>query len=422
MALLLLEISLRITGGSFHQREVQTHKKENLYTILCLGNSYTLGVGAPKGESYPAQLQRLFDKEIEGKKIKVKNGGVGGQNSAELLALLENNIKNTKPGLIILQTGQANQGNQYKYTTYLTRKYGTTAVPKKFNFVLNDFLYKSRVYRLSQLLINNVKAKIKASPQRKRDYVYLQFDKEYSEAISWLQRKEYLWAATASNRPYIDQDIDPEKAEQLINLFTKRIKCIPKDPDAYARIGQIYSLQKKYAEAMKWLIEGIKVSPSPRDVMVNYNYIYFRRIYNESGDKDIKQAADKFIREFSKSNPGYQENFLFLTKDEIFKWTESDIREIIRIAQKEKIKVILQNYPATVLVDDFFYNVLLPKIAKELNVYFVDNNKIFQDLLDSGVKHDDLFAPDNHCNAKGYGVMAMSIFNKIKEEKIVELK
>jgi len=419
-ALLLLEISLRIAGGSFQRgleskTESLARKEENLYTIVCLGDSCTLGLRAPRGESYPDQLQRLFDKEAKGKKIKVKNGGVGAQNSAELLELLAYNIKKTNPNLIILQTGQANCSNQYKYTTYLAREYGTGAILKKFIFALNDFLYKSRVYRLAQLLVSNVKAKTKLSTQREKHYAYFQLENEYREAIDLLQVMERNRAT--GKGPYIESG----KAQQLINLFTKRIKLIPKDPESYTRIGQVYLLQKKYAEAIKWFIKGIKAAPSPRGIILNRNYSYFRRAYNELGDKKIKKAADKFIREFSKSSPEYEENFLFLTKDEICKWAESDIREIIRIAQENRIKVILQNYPATVPVAVFFNNVLLPKIAKDLNIYFVDNNKIFQELLDSGVKHEDLFAPDSHCNAKGYGVVATNIFNKIKEERMLEL-
>ncbi|MBU1912403.1 MAG: hypothetical protein KKB22_02555, partial [Candidatus Omnitrophica bacterium] len=309
-ALLLLEISLRIAGGSFQRgleskTESPARKEENLYTILCLGNSYTLGAGAPEGESYPDQLQRLLDKEAKGKKIRVKNGGVSGQNSAELLELLEYNIKKTNPNLIILQTGQTNYMNQYKYTTYLAREHGTSAIPKKFIFASNDFLYKSRVYRLAQLLTSNVKEKIKVSSQRKRDYVYFQFENEYREATDWIQTMKHS-PATGKERY-----IDPEKAEQLINLFTKRMKLIPKDTESYARIEQVYLLQKKYAEAIKWFIKGIKASPSLGGVILNRNYRYFRRAYNESGDKELKKAADKFIREFSKSNPGYAEIFLF---------------------------------------------------------------------------------------------------------------
>jgi len=423
-ALLLLEISLRIAGGSFHQKDLdskaesQAHKEKNIYTILCLGNSYTQGAGAPRGESYPDQLQRLFDEEPSGKKIRVKNGGVGGQNSAELLELLEDSIKKVKPDLIILQTGQPNYGNQYKYMTYLAREYGISAIPKRADFVLNDFLYKSRVYRLAQLLINNIKAKTKLSPQSKRNYVF-KAEKEYCEAAAWLREQEYR--SVAGKKRYANLDIDPEKAKQLINLFSKRIKLMPKDPEPYARIGQIYFFQKKYAKAMGWFIKGIKANPSLEDIVVNFNYKHFRNLYKDSNDKEIKKAAGKFIREFSKANPEYEENFLFLTNDEIRKWVESDIREIIRIAQENKIKVIVQNYPAAVVADEIFFNMFLPEIAKELNVYFVDNNRIFQELLDIGVKHEELFAPDNHCNAKGYGVMATNVFNKITEEKILEL-
>ena len=34
---------------------------KNTYTILCLGNSFTKGLGAPKGHSYPDHLQDILN-------------------------------------------------------------------------------------------------------------------------------------------------------------------------------------------------------------------------------------------------------------------------------------------------------------------------------------------------------------------------
>ena len=146
--LMLLEAGLRIVSYSYqNSRAVPDgsviHKQKNSFVILCLGNSYTFGAGAPWGESYPDQLQRLFNERTGLKKVAVINGGEISENTAELLDKLETRINNTKPDLIILQTGYPDWWNFYKYSSYL-RRTATDRLSFKDKFLpLYDFLLKA---------------------------------------------------------------------------------------------------------------------------------------------------------------------------------------------------------------------------------------------------------------------------------------
>lgn len=416
-ALFLLEIGLRIVGGIFRDELIPdkiyiSGKEDKQYRILCLGNSFTVGTGAPAGQSYPSQLQRLFNKETKRKKVRVINAGVGNQNSTELLSRLKYNIVNLDPDMVIIQTGQPNFWNQYKYKMYLDRKHSTNTFFKKSIFYLNDFLYCSRIYRLSLLLAYKIKERgvSRNLPVTKHTPYYL-------ETAKWLRQLETGYKIEPS---------DQGKVEKAMTLFKREVEASPGEVNNYRFIGDICFYQKKYKEAAEWFIRGIKADPGYiREGEGNKNYFLLRMVYRYSGDKEAKEIIDEFINGFKRTNSEYSENFLFLKKQEICDWIESDIKEIIRIAKNEGIKVILQNYPCAINKENviYFNNIILPKIAEDSNVSFVDNNRVFQEMLDRGAKREDLFESSSggHCNAKGYGVMAMNIFNKIKEEKMIDL-
>jgi len=414
VALFLLEIGLRIVGGISRNNLAPEAisvlaKEEKQYCILCLGNSFTAGYGAPKGKSYPSQLQKLFNKETKGKKVKVINAGVGNQNSAELLSMLEYNIIRWNPDLIILQTGQPNFWNQYKYKMYLERKRSVRFFRKSI-FYLNDFLYCSRVYRLSLLLIHEMKKR-----SANQNLQIKKRDPYYSEIIERFR----LLEITKEMSPF-----DQGKLEETVNFLKREVAFFPREVNNYRFIGDIYFFQNKHKEAAEWFIRGIKADPGyRRNGEGNKNYFLLSMVYRCPGNEKVRKLIDEFMDEFRKSNPEYSENLIFLRNQEIYDWIESDIKEIIRIVQNKKIKIILQNYPPPAINIEkvvYFNSIFLSEIAKDHNIAFVDNCRIFQEILDRGAKRDDFFVPDGHCNAKGYEVMAMNIFNKIKEEGMIE--
>lgn len=79
-------------------------KSDDVYRILCLGDSFTFGTGVEADETYPSALQDLVDAEMEGSRtIEVINGGTVGYGLwQEYIALQEKGL-DLKPDLVVLQ-------------------------------------------------------------------------------------------------------------------------------------------------------------------------------------------------------------------------------------------------------------------------------------------------------------------------------
>ena len=124
-----------------------------------------------------------------------------------------------------------------------------------------------------------------------------------------------------------------------------------------------------------------------------------------------------FIDIYKKMNVGSGEKGKKIDS-EIKQWIISDIGEIIKICKKNKINIILQDYPIQENVSDMLYN-----IAQVNSVPFVSNYHEFKQLLNRGPNEKEYFAFDGqHCNAEGYAIIARNIFDKIKQEKMFSLE
>jgi lysophospholipase L1-like esterase len=407
-ALFLLEAGLRLLGLIYRLPRSSVNNIDNSYqknnrVILCLGNSWTEGGGAPIGKSYPDDLQRLFDAKFGKGKISVINGGWGNENTAELLDKLEAKIKAIKPILILLQTGQPNIWNYHKYSKYLKRE---SLNSRKQGFLINDLFYNSRVYRLICLLIDDIRNKRNV---RKHNYVLR--EQVCSEFAGELQR---------FNKEIV---ADKQKVRDAIDCFKKGIDLYPDDPRNYNSIGLIYFLEDNYGEALEWFIKAVE-SNSDLDIKGGnrgYQYIRFvRGAYKGAEESEINKKVDNFVQEIKRKDPEHIENLFFLSDSEITNWLKSDIDEIVRIIRKEGIKIILQNYPYDPQAGARFIDPVLRKTANDLSIPFVDNELIFLEMMNNGAKRDDYFSPDYHCNARGYEIMAKNVYNKIIEEKIFD--
>lgn len=109
---LLLAAAVKLLGLAFSGRALQPPPGGG-HKILCLGDSFTYGLGAAPEESYPYQLQRLLSGR--GYAVTVVNGGVVTQNSSQLVAGLQHNIDKERPDAIVLLTGKANGWNLWGY-------------------------------------------------------------------------------------------------------------------------------------------------------------------------------------------------------------------------------------------------------------------------------------------------------------------
>ena len=172
IAIGLLELGLRIGGYVYLEKNDPPDIKKNAYRILCLGDSFTYGVGAPRDQSYPSQLLALLKIKREDTPVSVINYGYGGQNTSQLLYRLSSDIERLDPHLIILLTGLNNRWNYWGLSDYLKVATVWERVEKH--------LYCSRVYKLLVVLYHrfNQKMFIGKSKQRENTIKMLEYDSD----------------------------------------------------------------------------------------------------------------------------------------------------------------------------------------------------------------------------------------------------
>src|SRR3989339_1258221 len=125
-ALAALELGLRAAGGveNFRRRAGSGAPARGRTTILCYGNSHTLGMGAPPGESYCDHLRgRLAREYPESERLfRVMNRGVGNSNSAQGLERIQADFDRLRPDLALIMTGEPNTWNRRGYGRVLERE------------------------------------------------------------------------------------------------------------------------------------------------------------------------------------------------------------------------------------------------------------------------------------------------------------
>ena len=110
----IIEGGLRIAGYIYYLGRVGVEKKLSNeiadVRILCVGDSFTFGAGAPPAYSYPSQLEKLLNDNSINKKYVVYNegGSLPGMTSSLVLKNLEENILKYHPDIIIILIGMNN--------------------------------------------------------------------------------------------------------------------------------------------------------------------------------------------------------------------------------------------------------------------------------------------------------------------------
>ncbi len=88
--LTLVESGLRIAGWLALQRRDAPRAAD--LTVLCVGDSYTYGLGAPMGQGYPGQLEELLAQAAGGRSVAVINRGIPSATSARVLRELQQSL------------------------------------------------------------------------------------------------------------------------------------------------------------------------------------------------------------------------------------------------------------------------------------------------------------------------------------------
>jgi lysophospholipase L1-like esterase len=115
-----LNIPVNINSYGLRNPEISIEKEENIFRILVIGDSFTMGMGVEAEEAYPTRLQALIQsKASEPLKIEVINAGVEGYNLIQCAAWYLNRGRALKPDLLVwaFNVNDLETRNQMKFNT-----------------------------------------------------------------------------------------------------------------------------------------------------------------------------------------------------------------------------------------------------------------------------------------------------------------
>ena len=390
-SLFVLEMSLRIVGAVYSHRaqDARVVKRERgTIAILCFGDSFTQGFGAPPGRGYPGQLAELLEKKYPGKQVTaVINKGRAAHNSTMVLQRFAEEINEINPDIIVILVGGANRWNAYGYGDYLNRNGWMNR--------LNNWLYEVKTFKLARLLLWGVRDK---KDRLLNEYVFPTPKRLPPDGEEWRQRGMKC-----------ERD---GKYGEAISWYEKIVEKYPSAFGGYNCLSQVYFKTKNIEGERRMLRKIIELDPE----RLQY---YMPFVVTLTNYPDHEQDL-QFLRKYEHVNPIVGDILKRVTKMEKFHremraWINHDIEEMIRRARRRGIKVILQTYPDYGQDKNYetlsFVNEGLREIAKKDPVLFIDNGRFFDQMFLKGENRNDYFDSDKaHCNEKGYGVMAKNIY------------
>ncbi len=410
---LLLEIGLRIGGQVYYSYRINNKNTQidNKHTvrILCIGDSFTFGVGAEKDLSYPEQLEKILNNSNPYKYFVVYNAGIPGINSSQVFNNLEDNIRKYNPDVIIVMVGCNNNHNfeQSNYFLFMDKSIKTYIAR------LDIFLSKMRIYKLVKTAIDYLFNKIRLRltsfassnktvgiSDKKDEYKIINIQKEEAEKHIKL------------GRDYIKQG----NITEAICEFKDAIKINPYSDEAYYILGSTYlhhtDTKRTYLLAAQALKKAIEMNPFNKPAHRELFDSYYRAGKEKLALEQLEimhrlyPDEDWITRLLTYSVPHFRDIELFE------KMLRYDLQNIIKLVQSKRIKLILQTYPCD------WPNDTIREVANIYRVPLVDNQPAFYKLkiTTKGYKRHFYFVEDGHCNTNGYHIIAQNIYKILRSE------
>lgn len=463
---LFLEFALMLGGYvylMFHRPFEVTKKNSDGFTIVCLGDSFTFGMGTDYPNSYPRQLERILLEKYPKNNFYVYNLASLGSNSSYWLEQhhLEDILIKYEPQAVLLMVGLNNEWNMPKsYLLFGKNKFLFYKLSRQIDILLSRLrlykMFKIIVLSLQKKTLQLTEQRVKNKGTYKKEKVLeisdvLKVDPVSNEhmllgfnlMVSAAANKQEAYAS-AEKELKLAIEIDPNNFFAYVHLafmyqqraryilaekyfksalaITEKIK-IPNDfsfqihkglAEVYTEIGSFKDAREQIELCLQNLISVI-----PQNV----GEIVMRvRQITESDDDFLSEinSIKKVISALAISKKEKKEiykiiddNIYFLKgkeiRDTVLKY---DLMQIVGKLKEKKVKVVLLTYPC--YVSSAFF-----EIADKYRIPLVDNFASFEEKLKK-LKREDLLVRDGHCNANGYKILAENIYNKLLQEGIID--
>ncbi len=438
----LLETGLRLCGWRIDGAQARRilHGADTAagrdYTILCLGDSDTYGLGAPPGMDWPSQLQDLCRRN--GYRVHVINAGILSANTHVGWLFLKEHLAALRPDLVTILTHQNNWWYLYGFNQY---QYGDSLGSR-----LDDGLRRIRLVKLLGLLVSQLR-----EPVFDRDNIY------WDEAGGRLQPGQKPEPALLP-QPDTAPDFNPQEAArtqqravellaarryaEAMPLFQSLVEGKP-DDDCVAGLNTCFVQTHALPQAYAYWASVFKRRPH-----VNWNaYALTAAKAYENGDFDAYAELAVGSIENNPDRPRYY-HLLFANEKWDFKqpyqrrivealralaphhtparealrsiealhrrgetaiedWTVAQLRDMVRLCRRHGCRVYLQDYLR-------YHNTSVRTASRLEDAPLIDHFTQFRQRPRE--EWPGYFVPDGHPNARGYAVMAEEVFQAVQPD------
>jgi tetratricopeptide (TPR) repeat protein len=252
----VLEISLRLIIHRRENRFLASIKETNgaktpnraPITILCLGDSYTVGGPGKFEDSYPKILEEKLNHAYAcPRRYKVFNGGICEANSTQVLRRLKKIIGLRHIDHVILEVGSANRFNLVGYNLYENKKSG--------------FWEELRVNNMAHILSANIKGLLLRS-QSARFFERQPKQAENEELLKQAVDENPTDDTLAANRGR--RLMRQQRFEEAESIFRKCIEHAPENYTHYIDLAECYQEHYRYFLLETTFMPGDELLPIQR--------------------------------------------------------------------------------------------------------------------------------------------------------------
>lgn len=378
LMLLCLELLLRALGARYVARITEV-PDDAAYTVLCVGDSFTQGAGAPRDSSYPRQLQNILRERFPGKNIRVINFGEVAQNTEQLLERLPEALDKTHPDVVVLLSGMADFWNYWGYRD-------GTAPPR------SSVLDRLRVARLAKLLWRET-------------------------AYSRAGRPDFLEKDMKIRRPppqtaeCVRMTVEAGEPAAVLAVCKNALKENPADIGTLLNIAYTYLNSGRPKEALEWLKKAQLADPANPQVYIGMSNALGRD----------REAVENCLKTGAILTGGATVD-IFRRRLDIPAWIRLDIGEALDLLGRRGVKVLLQGYPNVEREDSLLVSQLLKRTAAGRSLPFVDQGAVFAPLVASGQRDSYFKRGDAHCSAEGYRLMAVQVADALQKKGMIKFR
>ena len=388
LSLFFAEALLRAGGWAYARWRLpaRTAGQASAFRVLCLGDSFTFGIGAPKGSSYPEQLQALLDHDAPGR-FQVINGGVPGSNSSQLLARLGPLLDESRSDLVLVLSG-FNDSNlaESNYWKALTPQ--QMSWRRKAGFYAENFYTNCRLYKLIGALWA-----LRPRPTRNQtqwDLYSVTPQAELPAAIERLRReadrnpdgfREWLRLGILYHKF--------KKFPEALAAYRKSVQLEPRSAEAHYQLAWMYHLLRDFDKAKAEVRIALRLDPEdPRALQLMGNYL------------DLGESA-------------------LIPEEWLLPLLQYNFERIVSLVERHGSQIVLQTYPDSNGVNERLYAVFTV-IAQTHLIAVADQSKVFGALKDGG-RYSSGDEPDinaSHPNALGYALMARQLLPLVRQAEL----